>query len=332
MLWAVLRRLAWVFVGIAPFALASACGDQQVEKREPPNFVPDSGADTRPAEGGGVPTKEGIVRVATFNARRFFDTVCDTGSCSGTSFEEILSQSEFDTKVAQVAAGIQVIQPDVIALQEIENRRAFDALRDKLIALGLSYPIGQLGETGSPGSVDVAILAKGALTEVKTHRDLALKRPDGSSTSFARELLEVRMTFESRTVVVFAAHYVAKVNDDPGRRLAEAQATQQLLTATAKELPDALVVLGGDLNDVPGSPPINALEAGNQLFRVASDRPVEKQATYTFAGVDQAIDHIFVVAGQKDRYVATSTTVYRDGRKGYASSDHGAVAADFSIK
>lgn len=327
-----LRRLPSIFATIAPFVLASACGDQQVEKREPPNFVPDGGADTGAGEGGGVPTKEGIVRVAAFNVRRFFDTVCDTGSCGGTSFEELPSQAEFDAKVSQVAAGIQIIQPDVIALEEIENRKAFDALRDKLSALGLSFSIGQLGETGQPGSVDVAILSKGSLTEVKTHRDVPLKRPDGSSTSFTRELLEVRMTFESRTVVVFAAHFVAKVNDDPGRRLAEATATEQIVSATAKELPDVLVVLGGDLNDTPGSPPINALEANNNLFRVASDRPLDKQATYTFQGADQAIDHIFVVSGQKARYVASSTTVYRDGKKGFASSDHGAIAADFSIK
>ncbi|MBS2016732.1 MAG: endonuclease/exonuclease/phosphatase family protein [Deltaproteobacteria bacterium] len=327
-----LRRFAWLLLGITPFALAPACGDQQVAQREPPNFVPDAGADGASAEGGGVPTKEGVVRVASFNVRKLFDTVCDTRQCGGTNFEEAPTQGEIDAKIEQIAAGIQIIQPDVIALAEIENLTVFGQLRDKLGALGMSFPIGALGETGGAGSIDVAVLAKGALTEVKTHRDVPLKRPDGSATTFARELLQVRMTFGSRTVVMFAAHYVAKVNDDPGRRLAEATATQQIMTGVAKELPDALVVLGGDLNDTPGSPPIAALEAGGALFRVASDRPLDKQATYTFNGVDQAIDHIFVVAGQKDRYVATSTTVYRDGKKGFASSDHGAIAADFSIK
>ena len=294
--------------------------------------MPDSGGGGGgQAEGGGVPNKEGIVRFAAFNVRKLFDTVCDTRACGGANFEEAPSQAELDTKASQIAAGIQIIQPDVIALAEIENQKVFDLLREKLTALGLAFPIGVLRETGAPGSIDVAILSKGALSEVKTHRDTPLKRADGSSTSFARELLEVRMTFGTRAVVAFAAHYVAKVNDDPGRRLAEATATAQIVGAASKELPDALVLLGGDLNDTPGSPPIGALEAGG-LFRVASDRPVDKQATYTFNGADEAIDHIFVVTGQKDRYVATTTSVYRDGKRGFASSDHGAISADFSIK
>jgi len=328
----VLRRFAWLVLGFAPFVLVPACGDQQVAQREPPNFVGDSGGGGTQPEGGGVPNREGIVRFAAFNVRKLFDTVCDTRSCGGSNFEEAPSQAELDTKVSQIAAGIQIIQPDVIALEEIENQKVFDLLRDKLVALGLTFPIGVLGETGAPGSIDVAILSKGALTEVKTHRDTPLKRADGSNTSFARELLEVRMTFGSRAVVAFAAHFVAKVNDDPGRRLAEATAAQKIVTAVGAELPDALVVLGGDLNDTPGSPPIAALEAGGGLFRVASDRPEDKQATYTFNGVDQAIDHIFVVGGQKARYVATTTNVYRDGKRGFASSDHGAISADFSIK
>jgi len=326
-------RLPLTAAAIAVASLgAVACGDQTVAQREPPNFVPDGSATDAGDVDGGAPIREGVVRVATFNVRRFFDTVCDTGNCGGANFEEQPTQAAFDAKVDALAKGIAIIAPDVIALEEIENSRCFDALRTKLAAAGLDYPIARLGETGLPGSVDVAVLAKGSLDEVRTHGDVPLKRPDGTATTFSRELLEVRFALGGRSLVMFAAHFRSKVDDDPGRRLAEANATRDIVTAVGKELPSALVVLGGDLNDFPGSAPINALEQGGGLLRVASDRPVDKQATYTFQGSDIAIDHVFVVAGQATRYVAGSATVYRDGSRGFATSDHGALSADFSLK
>lgn len=310
----------------------AACGDQTVAQREPPNFIPDASTTDGSGLDGGAPLREGVVRVATFNVRRFFDTVCDTGTCGGTNFEEQPSQAAFDAKVDALAKGIAIIAPDVIALEEVETSRCFDALRAKLTAAGLDYPIARLGETGLPASVDVAVLAKGSLDEIRTHGEVPLKRPDGTATTFSRELLEVRFALGGRSVVMFAAHFRSKVDDDPGRRLAEANATRDIVTAVGKELPAALVVLGGDLNDFPGSPPITALEQGGGLVRVASDRPLDKQATYTFQGSDIAIDHVFVVAGQASRYVAGSATVYREGSRGFATSDHGALSADFSLK
>ncbi len=320
-------------IGACAFFAIGACGDQTVQTREPPNFTPDGSApDSDSPTEAGVPTREGIVRVATFNTRRFFDTVCDSGNCTAGGFEDVPTPEAFAARAVEVAKGIQIMQPDIIALEEIENEKAFGGIRDELTKLGMTYSIARLGETGLPGSVDVAVLAKGSLTAVKTHRDTPLKRPDGSATTFSRELLEIRMSFGTQAVVMFAAHFKSKVDDDPGRRLAEAQATHEIVAAAAAELPGALVVLGGDLNDFPGSPPIDALEKDGKLLRVASDRPVDKQATYTFQGADQAIDHIFVGAQQKSRYVAASATVFREPKKGFAGSDHGAIAADFSIK
>lgn len=77
------------------------------------------------------------------------------------------------------------------------------------------------------------------------HRDLVLYRPDGSRTSFSRELLEVHTTVEGEArVIFFSAHFRSKSNDDPGRRLAEARATRVILGDVATANPDALVVYG----------------------------------------------------------------------------------------
>lgn len=295
------------------------------------NVVPDAGGDGATTVDAGT-KRPGVLRVATFNVHRYFDTVCQSGSCGPTDFEAVVSQATFDATTDKLAKGIALIDADIIALEEVETAGCVDALRAKLAAAGLDYPIAHLGETGSPGSVDVAVLARGTLPEFKTHRETPLLRADGTSTTFTRELLEVRMTFGARRVVMFAAHFRSQVDDDPGRRLAEAKAARLIMGATATELPEALVVLGGDLNDRPGSPPINAMEEGGTLLRVAKDIPEADQGTFVFNGTKTALDHVFVVAGQAKRYVPKSATVYRDEPRGFAGSDHASLAADFSIE
>jgi predicted extracellular nuclease len=327
------RRSLFAFT-FATLFMVVACSDQSTANTSPPSVVvPDAGADGAAAADASGSRRPGLIRVATFNVHRYFDTVCESGQCKPGDFEEAPSQAAFDAVTDKLAKGIALIDPDVIALEEVETARCLDALNAKLATLGKVFPIAHLGEIGSPGSVDVAILARGALTEIKTHRDTPITEANGTKTTFSRELLEVRMTFGAKAVVMFAAHFRSQVSDDPARRLAEATAAQAIIAKTSTDLPDALVLLGGDLNDKPGSPPINALEKDGALLRVAKDVPPDDQATYVFQGVKSALDHVFIGAPQAARYVAKSATAYRDDtRGGFAGSDHAALAADFSIE
>lgn len=329
-----MRKGAFLSSVLVALAL-TACADQSTSSATVPVVLPDSGMapDADVVVDGGPTRRPGFIRVATFNLHRYFDTVCDSGQCGAGAYEDVMSQDMFDAVTAKLAAGIAKIDPDIISVEEMETQRCLDALVAKLAALGKTYPIAHLGETGGAGSVDVAILARGTLTEIKTHRDVPIVEADGTMTTFTRELLEVRMTFGAQSVIMFGAHFRSQVMDDPARRLAEAKAAQAIVAKTSTDLPTALVMLGGDLNDKPGSAPINALEAGGALLRVASDLPVDAQGTYIYQGTDSALDHIFVGAPQKARYVPLSATVYRDDpRAGYAGSDHAALAADFSIQ
>ena len=269
------------------------------------------------------------LRALTYNTHLFFDTVCDSGRCTPSDFEQVPTMQAFTTKADAVATALRGLSADVIALQEIENQTALDALRGRLRDL---YPTVVLGETGLPGSIDVAVLGAGSLLLVRTHRSQTLTRPDGSTTSFTRELLEVHMMIKGRRVVMFAAHFRSKVSDDPGRRLAEAQAARDIVLKTAAEFPDAVVLLGGDLNDTPGSPPLDAMESAPNLMRVAKDRPAASVATYSFNGTEQAIDHLFVARTARVSYVAGSASAQHDSNRfGLAGSDHAALLADFAL-
>ncbi|MGB0648336.1 MAG: endonuclease/exonuclease/phosphatase family protein [Bradymonadia bacterium] len=267
--------------------------------------------------------------IATFNVKQFFDTVCDSSRCTAQSFEMVPTASEFEAKARQLAQGIQSLNADVLLLQEIESDACLTALRDNL---GDTYQASVLGETNGSASLDVAVISRFPIAEVVSHRDRAIPLiGQQGNTYFTRDFLEVHLEVEGASVVVFNAHFRSKYPpDDPAQRLAEASAAQEIVSNEARDNPDALVVLGGDLNDVPGSAPINAIEAGRYLTRVATELGVDA-ATYIYRGEGQAIDHLYLAEEAAGQYLSGTAQVVRNNPRGLAGSDHGALVGTFSV-
>ncbi|MGE0398757.1 MAG: endonuclease/exonuclease/phosphatase family protein [Kofleriaceae bacterium] len=270
-------------------------------------------------------------KVATFNVRRMFDTICDTKMCEPGSYEELPSPGDFDARATQIADAIRTLDADIIALQEIETQACLDAL---LARLGDTMPYGVLGETETAASVDVAVLSKTPLDLVVTHRaDSPLRLPSGATTTFSRELLEVHVRIDAVPVVLFAAHFKSKSGDDPPRRLAEAQVSTSIVNEVAMREPDTLVILGGDLNDTPDSPPLDAMTKDGGLIRVADDLFVDEQATYVFGGRKQAIDHLLVAPNAAAwRRIPRSAQTWRGPQGGFGGSDHFALSSKFAVE
>lgn len=290
----------------------------------------DAGADTAADSGfdSGFDSGDldGRVGVVTFNVRRFFDTTCDSGNCDD-GFESVLSEAQFNFRANQIADAIEATGADIALLQEIESQDCLDALVERLDGFTVSV----LGETGGTATLDVAVVARaGELLEVETHRDIGLTRPDGSRTTFAREFLGVHLGIAGDRVIVFTSHFKSQNNDDPGRRLAEASAARDIVTAAADAHPDALVVFGGDLNDTPGSEPLDALETDGALFRVASLLPPGEDATHEYRGEENALDHIYLAEDAAGIVIPETITVFRDASGGFGGSDHAALSATFA--
>jgi predicted extracellular nuclease len=294
----------------------------------PPNSTPDTdSADV-------VDTTEVVesprIRVATFNVRRLFDRTCDSGRCDSGDFEEVPSEQEYDLTLQRTADAIVALEADVVLLQEVENAIVLDDLRSRMPA---AYNVGVLGETGFSASLDVGVISRGELLMTRSYRDSRpLELPGGGQTEFTREFLQVDLQFEGERVVVFNAHFKSKSNDDPDRRLAEAQEAREIVDEAAARDPDALVILGGDLNDSPESDPLNALTAEGGLLRAGAEKPVSQMWTYEYRGDRQAIDHLLVAPTNGGAYVDTSATVVRGAAgDGLADSDHAALHAEFEL-
>ena len=275
-----------------------------------------------------LPPKANI-KIATFNVSRYFDTACDTGECWDGAYEDYPTPSEFNSKSSQLVSAIKGMDADIVLLQEVENEACLDELKEGLSAI---YPSSVMGETGAPASLDVATLGRVDVLEVRTHRNYSIPHPDGGWTKFSREFLEVHFDWKGWRVVVFNAHFKSKTNDDPGRRLAEAMKARQIIEATAKEYPYALIVLAGDINDVPDSPPLKELEKGGLMHRIAKEIPSGGDWTYNYFGKFRAIDHIFLVTTGWGEFESGTAKVFRDeAGSGWGGSDHGAVTGSFSM-
>lgn len=282
-------------------------------------------ADTAPSDAADMGPR---ARVATFNVRRFFDTVCDSNDCGdGDDYEVQPAPDAFAARADEIAAAIIQLDADVISLQEVETQACLDALLARLPSHH-----GVLGETGGTATVDVAVLSRSPIANVIGHRMTEpLNLPDGTTTVFSRELLEVHIQLQpATTLVMFAAHFKSKSSDEPARRLAEAQVSTRIVNERAAASPDALVVLAGDLNDVPGSPPIDAMTIEGGLIRVADDLPVSQQSTYVFNGRGQAIDHVLLAPTGSAARVPRSSRVWRS-TNGWGGSDHAALTSELYL-
>jgi uncharacterized protein len=274
--------------------------------------------------------EEGVLTVATFNVRRYFDMICHSGQCDDPDdFEIQMSPEAFEARTQQLAAAIVELKADIVLLQEVENAYCLGVLGGRLEDLFAQRVI---GETNFPASLDVGVLARGILLEKRTHRSsTALQLPNGTTTKFSRELLELHLEIDGAYVVVFNAHFKSKSGDEPERRIAEAKATRAIVLATVAEHPEALVVLGGDLNDTPSSEALIALEGDGGLVRLGASLPVGQDWTYLWGGGSQALDHLYLATGASGAMVEGGVSIERDETGTWGGSDHAAVRAQLRL-
>lgn len=309
----------------------AACGPVDPAPAEDVGPAPDDGTPVLDMGEDTEPPRPAVrFRAATFNVGRFFDVVCDSNNCGDANdYERAFSPAEFNFKVDQISAALDTLDADIVALQEVEKQECLDAL----LAENPEFTFGQVGEIGGTASLDVAIIGRGLThLETRTHRaETELTLGDGRTERFARELLEVHFEKDGKRIVAFSAHFKAQRNDDPEWRLAEAVAARSIVEATAAEFPDAFVYLGGDLNDEPGTPPLEAMTAGDGLVLVTRELPASEAWTYAYIDNRIAIDHLLFAPNETGDVVAGSVEVVRDSSGALGGSDHAALRSEFAI-
>lgn len=139
--------------------------------------------------------------------------------------------------------------------------------------------------------------------------------PQDPAWEASRKPLAGEFRFQGRQVFVVANHFSSKGGGDlegdqpmegrfqPPARHSEPQRVEQakLLNSFVRDVRgldrDAVVVAGGDFNDFPFSPALDALRSGRALTSPMDQLPGKERYGYVFNGNSQTLDHLLTSPG-----------------------------------
>ncbi len=310
------RRVPAWFCIVALLAVAAACNSDPAETQT----TSSSGV------GGTIPDPVPL-SIVTWNLRNFVNADQD----SDAPFEEI--DPGWTQHRAMVGAVLRSIDADILVLQEVEHEAVLGELNDQ--ELDNAYPHVRVIDANDPRGIDVGVMSKIALDQVITHRDDSfpeLSNTQGPSYHYARDCLEIHLTFNGRPLALLGVHYKAKQDDDPLKRLAEAQHTRGIADGIFEAGPNTGILILGDFNDVPGSPPY-AVTVGQEpdVYRNAAEE-VEGADRWTFEyqNTHELVDQQMSNGLLHDRLDPTSVQILH-GPEAQAASDHAPLIATYHV-
>ena len=287
--------------------------------------------------------------VATYNVENLFDAVYN-----GTEYDEYIPGKHgwngkmAQTKLNHTAEVICDIDADIIALQEIENRTVFDALRERLNRVGCGYRYGVVThKKGAP--IQVALLSRFPILK---SRELQV-----SYAPRVRNILEVEVMAEGVPLTLFVNHWKSKSRKGyESKRIAYAKTLAERLAHMPKGKAyiilgdlnsnyDAYVTLPERLNDTNGRIGLNHLlhtvERGELLteadmlqgkpgthYDLWLELPFSQRWSHKFYGRKSTLDHMLLPSSMFDGkgidYVNDSFRVFKRNylftKKGYINS------------
>jgi endonuclease/exonuclease/phosphatase family metal-dependent hydrolase len=279
--------------------------------------------------GGALPPAVPLA-VMDWNVHDFFDTVYDNPD------EAVPSAADYKAKRAAIGKVIKELAPDVVMFAEVETQAMLQDLAKN--ELGDAYPSAVVFEGNDMRGINVGLLSKIAPDKVVTHKDEYFTKngTNGPSYRYTRDCLEVHLTVNGRHMALLGVHFRAKgPPDDPDKRLAEAQHTRAIADGLMAEDPGMGIIVLGDYNDLPASPPVAALAGAAPTLFADSAETVAQAYSYDYQGKKELIDH--QLANPKAAAMLDPSTVVikhgagiDDGSK-YAS-DHAPIFAVYRVR
>jgi len=305
-----------LWIGVGCLAALTACGDR--------------GDTSSGGSGGGgveLPAPKPLV-VATWNLHNFYNhLIDDPGQANLEATDPAWGQHRVDVGLA-----LKAIDADILLLQEVESTAVLQELNQ--MELDGRYSDVVVIDANDPRGIDVGVMSKVPLDATISHSEefFAKEGTNGPDYIFARDVLEVHLTFNGRAIVMLNVHYKAKENDDPDKRLAEAQRTRAIADEITAAAPETALLIAGDFNDLPGSPPYDAAAgAPPDVYSNAAIHVDEADRwTFDFQGSLELVDHMLSNPLMAARLDAASVVIRHDPEF-QPASDHAPIIATYQI-
>lgn len=144
-------------------------------------------------------------KVASYNLENLFDLTRD-----GTEYPEYIPNTGYgwskgiaNIKYTNIARVLKDMGGDVVALQEVESKKALITLRNKLKDLGVDYPYFEIADSNAT-SVKCAALSKFPIVEKEEIQ------VDLVDNEIARNILKITLDIDGNRIVLFINHWKSK--------------------------------------------------------------------------------------------------------------------------
>lgn len=286
------------------------------------------------------------ISIATQNLYHFFDTEDDP-----QKKDRVYSKKAFNTKLVQLNELIsgQLACPDILAVQEVENKKILDQLARGSCWQQKRYRT-YLLEGNDISGIDVGFLVSSSLI-VKSVKQLGkhVRTGNGRSHLFDRPPLHLKAYLKNQSCETEIMSLVAVHNrsfkgmKNPNRvkpikvkRREQARWLGSWASRQQNQFPDEKLIIFGDFNATPQSAEIRQFLASSEhgLFLLANIVPKSVRYSYLYRGKPQAIDHIvvskrFSASVQSVRY--TQNHLMNRTTKEAIVSDHAGMLAKLNI-
>jgi predicted extracellular nuclease len=245
---------------------------------------------------------------------------------------------------------VNSVSADIISLIEVEDKTTLDTFNSKLIKK--KYPYSMLIDAFDPRGIDVSLLSRLEMCDIRTH----MFEKDKRSPIFSRDCLEVTIKLPGDDFLyVFVNHFKSQgygsQEQNDAKRFRQAQRVVDIIGERKHDLTKDKVVVLGDFNAPPESKSLSplmnltglrdvlALKITNtedrwtypyytkqQLDFILVSEPLQKACKQ--AGVE--LRGIFDVEKYSKGKVIAWPEVQNNGITASAS-DHGAVWAEFAL-
>jgi endonuclease/exonuclease/phosphatase family metal-dependent hydrolase len=277
-----------------------------------------AGCGADPAVAPRPPTS--ALRFATWNVHDLFDEV-DRTTQPGDQ-DTVPSSAEVEAKLARVARVLARADADVVILEEVEDEPLLARLAAAAPLAAMGYAA-HLRDGFDPRGIDVGVLSRVPVAAYVHH--LADRTPDGARL-WSRDCVEVHLDAGGRPVVLLGNHLVSRLDPaaDP-RRAAQAAGVRSIADAVGAADPTALVVVLGDLNDLPDSAALAPLLSDGAFADLGAELSPEAAWTWSGGGARERIDYALVPSGDA---AAVGRVEVLAGDDVAAASDHRPMVID----
>lgn len=279
------------------------------EPRPAPPALPQPGATTRTTtQAPPAATPEGYL-FCTWNVENLFDDEDDPRNHDEDEDWFARDRAALRLKLDNLADALLRQNggrgPDILAIVEVESRRAAELLREALNArlpsdLRYENLIHHDNKTGR--RIEPAVLTRLRVRPAKTR------------TFGIRRMLEAHLEAEGAPLVVLVSHWTSRVTDETDvKRSAYADAVYRAFLDHHRADPAADVLICGDFNDEPDDTALVdhlRVTADPGLVRLGDDHPrlldlvmgkdARRDGTYFYGGRWQFLDHVVCSPGLLD--------------------------------